>query len=145
MPASTAKRAEVARRRKRAIDLYLSGLTWQQVADALGYSSRQAAHKDVARVLQQMTQEMLTSAAEMRDRDLLALSQMQAAFWPLAMAGDDKAARVVIKIMERKARLNGADAARTIKHVMTTELDERIEGLLERMRQHAAAAAPPGR
>lgn len=143
MPASTAKRAQAAKRRQKAIDLHLSGLTWQQVADALGYSSRQAAHKDVTRALQQMTQEMLTSAAEMRDRDLLALAQLQAAYWPAAMAGDDKAARVILKIMDRKAKYTGADAARTIKHVMTTELDERIEGLLERMRQHATA--PPTR
>ncbi|MBP2703496.1 hypothetical protein JOL79_06750 [Microbispora sp. RL4-1S] len=140
MPASTAQRAKTAARRRRAIELHLAGYTWQDIADMLGYSGRNAAHKDVDRALQQMHAETITTAVEMRDRDLLALAALQAAFWSQAMAGDDKAARVILRVMDRRARLTGADAATTIKHVMTSELDERIEGLLDRMR--AAAAAP---
>ena len=137
MPASTAQRAKTAERRKRAIDMHLAGHTWQTIADKLGYATRGAAQKDVARALQVATQELLASAAELRDRDLLTLAAMQTAFMPLAMDGDDKAARVILRIMERRARYMGLDAAKTIKHVMTSELDERIEDLTNRMREAA--------
>jgi hypothetical protein len=139
MPASKAQRAKTAERRHKAVEMRLSGLDWQTIADKLGYASRGAANKDVARAVDLLTREVVTAAAELRDLELLRLDRLQAAMWSDAMAGDDKAVRAILRIMDRRARLLGLDAAKTIKTVMTTELDERIAALTERMRQQAAA------
>jgi hypothetical protein len=51
MSTPTARRAEVAARRAKAVALRSQGQTWQAIADALGYADRAAAHKDVTRAL----------------------------------------------------------------------------------------------
>lgn len=138
MPASAAQRAKTAERRRKAVEMRLSGLDWQTIADKLKYASRGAANKDVSRAVDLLTREVVTAAAELRDLELLRLDRLQAAMWRDAMNGDDKAVRAILRIMDRRARLLGLDTPKTIKHVMTTELDERIEALTERLRQGAA-------
>jgi hypothetical protein len=70
-----AKRAEVAERRTKAIRLHLAGLTFQQIADQLGYSSRQVAGKDVARALEELKAEQHKAAEEWRAVELARLDQ----------------------------------------------------------------------
>jgi hypothetical protein len=137
MPASKEQQARTKARRMKARISWLSGMTWQQIADAHGYASRGAAQKDLARYLQQEAGDLNATAAELIDRELITLAELQTAFMPAARLGDEKAARVVLRIMDRRARYKGLDAAKTIKHVMTSEIDQRIEDLTNRMRRAA--------
>ncbi|MEU4228278.1 hypothetical protein AB0F17_28625 [Nonomuraea sp. NPDC026600] len=79
-----------------------------------------------------------STATETRELELIRLDRLQAALWPDAMTGDTTAARTILRVMDRRARLLGLDTAKTIKTVLTTELDERIAALTERMRLQAA-------
>lgn len=139
MPASAAQRAKTAERRRKAVEMRLSGLDWQSIADKLKYASRGAAQKDVSRAVELLTKEVVTAAAELRDLELLRLDRLQAAMWQDAMNGDSQAVRAILRIMDRRAKLLGLDTPKTIKHVMRSELDERIEALTERLRQGATA------
>lgn len=61
----TAKQAEIAIRRTEAMRLAVAGLTYQEIADRLGYSSRQVAQKDVKRALDQYRAEQRAMAEHM--------------------------------------------------------------------------------
>ncbi len=76
------------RRKCRAIQLKLQGLTYQQIADELGYTSRGTVHKIIKTA--QATQ--LTGAVEEHlDIEVSRLNALQAAVWPAAMSGDLRA------------------------------------------------------
>lgn len=61
-----------------------------------------------------MLQLLDTYGADSREQDLAMelerLNDIQAAFWPAALAGDEKAATVVMNIMKIRHRITGMDA-----------------------------------
>ena len=78
-------RALSSARKCRAIQLKLQGLTYQQIADELGYTSRGTVYKIIRTA--QATQ--LTGAVEEHlDIEVSRLNALQAAVWPAAMSGD---------------------------------------------------------
>lgn len=82
-----AQRAEVAQRRAAAIQLRISGATWQAIADELGYGSRQEACRDVGRALAEAREESADVAAEYRELELERL---------------DALTRAAMEVLERK-------------------------------------------
>jgi len=77
-------RALASARKCRAIQLKLQGLTYQQIADELGYTSRGTVYKIIKTA--QATQ--LTGAVEEHlDIEVSRLNALQAAVWPAAMSG----------------------------------------------------------
>lgn len=105
-----AKRAAVAERRVKAINLRLAGVDWQTIADKLGYTSRGAACQDVTRAFEQRRKAEGRAAEEMRHVETERLDRLQAAVWGRALKGDLKAVETVLRIMARRALLNGLDA-----------------------------------
>lgn len=73
MATPTAKQAEVAARRAKAVRMRTAGQDWQTIADALGYSSRGAACQDVTRALKAYQDDL---AAAVEDHRLLALARL---------------------------------------------------------------------
>ena len=109
MPASKAQRAQTADRRKKAITLRLAGMDWQSIADQLGYSTRGAACTDVARALEANLAEQTQAADTLREVESLRLDRLQAAAWPAAVKGDLKAIDTVLKVIDRRVKLQGLD------------------------------------
>lgn len=109
MPASKAQRAQTAERRKKAITLRLAGMDWQSIADQLGYSTRGAACTDVARALEVNLAEQTQAADTLREVESLRLDRLQAAAWPAAVKGDLKAIDTVLKVIDRRVKLQGLD------------------------------------
>lgn len=103
MTASQGNQDRVRERRKQATALRLAGVSWQQIADQLGYADRQSACTDVRRARERSQAELDISLTELRDQELDRLDRMQVALWPQAMAGDQRAAETVLKIMRRRA------------------------------------------
>lgn len=109
-----AKRAEVATRRTQAIELALSGRTWDQVAEELGYSSRGAAYTDIKRALAFYVREQHEGLDLLRAQQLAKLDAIEARMWaimtsdhPLVQGGKVVYADVEVEV----------DGVKTIKPV----------------------------
>lgn len=109
MGTTKAEKAKVAERRAQAITLRIAGMDWQSIADRLGYSSRGAACQDVARALEANLAEQSQAADTLREVESLRLDRLQAAAWPSAVKGELKAIDTVLKVIDRRAKLNGLD------------------------------------
>lgn len=98
--------ALAAARRVRAVELKTAGLTYEQVADELGYTSRGTAYNVVAKALREQTTEAVGS---LRDLENARLDALQLALWDAAMTGDVRAALAIVKIVKARVHLNGLE------------------------------------
>lgn len=98
---------EERERQRKALELRLEGKTYDQIAEAVGYSERGAAYRAVEAVLGRAEAE---SAATYREVVGARLEALHAAYWPAAVAGDLKAAEIVGKTSDRLAKLYGMNA-----------------------------------
>jgi methylphosphotriester-DNA--protein-cysteine methyltransferase len=107
---TTAKLA-VRERQKTALELRLSGKTFQAIADELG-CSKHTAHRLVEQALDATIKE---PAERVREMELHRLDGMFAGFWPQAQQGDAVAAAGCLKVMEHRAKLLGLYAAEPVR------------------------------
>jgi len=119
------KRQRVAERRADALTRRRQGQPYAVIATALDYSSPSAASKDVHRALRSAVLEQGHALLDLeRDR----LDALQNILWPLAERGDVRAARELVRLMERRARLLGLDRAATDR--LATEDADSAKGVL---------------
>ncbi len=98
--------AEVARRRAQALELRRAGVTWQEIANRLGYRTASAACQDVRRGMEDIVRVPAQQhIAEEVDR----LDAMLQGLWPSARKGGVQSIDRVLKIMDRRARYLGLD------------------------------------
>lgn len=126
MPLSKAKKAEVATRRAKLIELRLQGVSFedQRILD-LGYSDRGHATKDMIRALEAARDEEAAAVSVYRQQENQRLDALLAAVWKQATTErpvfdkegqligheiDMRAVDTVLKLMDRRAKLNGLDA-----------------------------------
>jgi hypothetical protein len=102
-------RALAAARRVRAVELKTAGLTYEQVAIELGYTSRGTAYNVVAKALRDQTIEAVGS---LRDLENARLDALQLALWDAAMTGDVRAAVAIVQIVKTRVHLNGLEHTR---------------------------------
>lgn len=128
---ATKIRAVAADRQLQACRLRAAGASLDQIAESLGYANRAGAWKAVQRGIE------LTPAAgveELRAVENQRLDELQVRWWQQAMT-DEKAAKVVLKIIEQRVRLNGL-AAPIRADVTVTELggiDHEVRELVSEM------------
>lgn len=128
MGTSKAKKAEVAARRAKLIRLRCACVPFDdpQIL-GLGYKSRQAASKDMIRALEELRDEQAAAASVYRQQENERLDQLLAAIWPHATNPvrtvadrddpeaepeekfDRSAVDVALRLLERRAKLNGLD------------------------------------
>ena len=94
-------------RAAKALELRMEGMKFDDIANELGYNSRQAAFDAVSRELQAITRE---PAEEVLRLDLERLDRMWGIHYLNAQAGDAVALSSCMRIMERRARLLGLDS-----------------------------------
>lgn len=115
------QQVDTAVRRAFVIERRRAGDTYRQIAaaavahfgeDALprGWSER-FAHKDLMRELERMRAEMFEDAQAVRQMEAERLDELLRGLWTKAKRGDPAAVDRVLKIMERRAKLLGLDAA----------------------------------
>ena len=101
------RRLAAQERQLKALELRLAGVTYQQIADELGYAGRQGAFKAVEAALRLTLREPADSlrriSAERLDRATLAI-------WRAVSAGDLQAIDRLLRIEARRAKLLGLDA-----------------------------------
>ena len=94
-------------RAAKALELRMEGMKFDDIANELGYNSKQAAFDAVSRELKAITRE---PAEEVLRIDLERLDRMWGIHYLNAQAGDAIALSACMRIMERRARLLGLDA-----------------------------------
>jgi hypothetical protein len=133
-------RADKARK---AVELRRTGASYDAIAGQLGYANRSGAWKAVQQALKRSVRE---SGDAVRQLENDRLDRLLLSLWKRALEGDLEALDRVLKIMKRRAELNGLDAPKQLALQMSDEeLDRAIEGELERLAkgsQSAAAGAP---
>jgi len=153
MPASRAKRADTAQRRRKAIDMRMAGASYQQIADELGYNSRGAACQDVTRALETAVVEQARSVEAYREEELQRLDVLLAEAWAVLKRQhitvshgrtiyDDRTGEPllddgpvltaidrILKIQERRAKFLGLDAPQRHEVVSVDALDAEIQKL----------------
>lgn len=82
----------------------MSGATLQQVADSLGYNSRQAVFKATTSLLERQESE---ATAEWRAFQLARLERLLLAVWADALEGDNRAGQQALRIVQEIGRLTG--------------------------------------
>ncbi|MBD8869296.1 hypothetical protein [Nocardioides donggukensis] len=98
----------MSERRATALRMRREGKGYPEVTTALGYGSTGSCRKDVSRALRDAVMEQGHALLDLeRER----LDGLQAILWPLAERGDVRAARELVRLMERRARLLGLDRA----------------------------------
>ena len=130
-------RHDTRRREAAVVQLRIAGHTFDQIAQQLGLSSKSTAHRIYRRALDATVAE---PAAELRQLEGARLDALQAQWWPRAVGGNVQAARIMLKIMERRARLFGLDAPQRV-NVNTNELDAQIVDLMDQLTSAAVADA----
>lgn len=115
MPASKAEQAAVAARRAQAIQLRIAKVDYQTIADRLGYSSRSAACQDVTRAFERNRLEEGRSVELLRDQEISALDRAQAAIWTRVTSGELAAVDTLIRLIARRCRILGLDAATEVR------------------------------
>lgn len=96
--------AEVIERRTRAVELARSGMSYDDIAERLGYANRSGAWKAVQAALKE---HQADAVDEYRARQLMALDRLQMSAWGEALAGDTKAVRMVVRVIGPRSRLLG--------------------------------------
>lgn len=96
-------------RRARAVELALSGLCYDDIAAAVGFSNRGSAWRAVTEALRR---EVVEGVDTYRQIELARLDAILAAHWAGATSGTDlKSAGLCVKIIGQKAKLLGIDGA----------------------------------
>ena len=96
----------------KALELRKDGKTFDEIAEAVGYNSRQAAHDAVKRALMAIIRE---PAKELITLDLERLDKMWEIHFLNAQAGDVNALTACLKLMERRAKLLGLDSPEKVE------------------------------
>jgi hypothetical protein len=115
----------------------LAGANYEQIAKACGYRHRQSAMRAVREAIQEWAPIDPADAAALRDRELARLDRLQTAHWTNALRGDIPATDIVLKIMTRRARLLGLDAAVKVEATVSDEMDQQIQNLTQELERRA--------
>ena len=109
------RRIQAHERQLKALELRLAGVTYQQIADELGYSGRQGAFKAVESALKLTLRE---PAEALRKIPAERLDRANLAIWRAVSAGDTHAIDTMLRIEARRARLLGLDAPAKVEQSM---------------------------
>ena len=97
--------AQAQVKRARAVELAAGGMSYDEVARAVGYSHRGSAHRAVFKAL---AEQEVQAVEDPRALELARLEALQAAIWDDAtMGGDTRAARAILRISDQRVRLLG--------------------------------------
>lgn len=98
--------AQQAQKDRQVLDLRAAGATLQEVADRYFSGHKANAHRALTRI---MEAHVADGVDTLRTVENHRLDRLQQAHWVNALRGNQGATKVVLSIMERRARLNGLD------------------------------------
>lgn len=121
------RKAEMAERRRKALELRKAGANYDQIATQLGYGNKGNAWRDVQFAIRDWYRE---PAQDVLAIELQRLDVMLLGLWSKAKAGNVQAVDRVLRIQERRSAYEGLDAPKLLK----IELDRALTDFLERVK-----------
>jgi hypothetical protein len=119
-------------RRAECFKLRMQGHTFPDIAQALGYNSKQSAWADYQAALRDARDDYTDDLEELRAFELARLDAIAARAWAYDDAGEIKALDVLLKVADRRARLLGLD--QPVKHELSMSLLDaeiaRLDGII---------------
>ena len=91
----------------RALELRKAGVSYEMIAQQLGYSNRTSAHRAVSKLLDATEKEVVN---DLREMELRRLDDLFRSMYPTALKGNFQAVDRCLKIMERRSKITGLDA-----------------------------------
>ncbi|MEZ0053247.1 hypothetical protein ABIA30_004274 [Mycobacterium sp. MAA66] len=118
-----------------AIELRKTGATYRAIAAELGYSDESGARKAVERLLSRVEHE---GAAELRAIECERLDALTAAHWSAAIGGNTDASMIVLRVIDRRAKLLGLNAPQRVQvapdELSHVDFAERMAALITELR-----------
>jgi hypothetical protein len=108
---------ELVDREIKVLEARRAGLTWDQIAQRVGYADASGAYLAYKRAIKRTMQQ---PADELRTAELDRIDRLQLAVWSNAMKGDTKSVLTIIRLMERRAKLLGLDMPIKIEQDITS-------------------------
>jgi len=129
----------------RVMTLRLAGMGFEQIATEVGYADQSGAYRAYKRVMDRTIRPI---ADEIRDEEIARLDRLIMSYWPRALGGgghdpNPKAADVVFRAMDRRAKLLGLDAP-VKQEIDITTYDDSDEVRKEVARLAALISENPG-
>ena len=100
------KRVQIELRRHKALELKVKGFSDRAIARELGVGVA-TAHGDVHKILGQLAEKHVDEAANLRALLNLRYETLFHSYFNQAVAGDNEAAKTVMGILDRMAKING--------------------------------------
>lgn len=111
--ANTKSKATRAERENIVFEMRKAGATFEKIGAALGVSA-QRVHQIFERKLREVRTQTSQNAELLRALEMQRLDDLQSFLWDKAKKGNATAIDRILKIMERRARLEGLDAPQRI-------------------------------
>lgn len=126
--------ALAAEREAQAVQLYsLGGMTYDEIAEAVGYETRGGAQKAVTRGLKRRYDESTADRDAAIQRHLEITREVIRHMGPGLRKGNPRSAEVIIQALAREARMLGLDAPVKADVKITDAMMAEIEELAEQM------------
>lgn len=134
---------QVLQREAEVLRLRRQGLTWDMIADKVGYSNASGAHTAYKSALKRI---IYSEVIEIRNVEQDRLDIAQSAIWPDVLQGDLPAINTLIKIMDRRAKLLGLDMPIRVQQEVTVwngdgQLDDEIQRLINQISDTSGGGA----
>jgi hypothetical protein len=126
--------ASAATRRELALEMFLAGKTYQQIADTLDYCDRGSAHRAVQTALEESATRTKELADQARPIVLARLDRLWAPWFKRAVAGDPRAADICLRMLDRYSKIHGLDKVQIAATITSrSEIDAEIEDLVAKL------------
>lgn len=136
---ANAVKAAKAARTATALELRVAGLTIDQIAERLGVSHAQA-HADVSSALAKAAERTKDKAEELRELGVARCEAIVARL--MGHADNPKAAAVILKAEDRRAKLLGLDAPKKLEHSTTVDFGFARDQLSQAIARLTGGAEP---
>lgn len=113
------KKLTARQREKESLDLRMTGMTYQEIGDALGIT-RQGAHAAVVRALEKLESDIGKKAELVRKLELQRLDRLQRASWIEATRGNKDAIANILRIITMRLKLMG------LEHPIQVSIENRM-------------------
>ena len=106
VPQSATQKVATHAKRVRCVELAAQGMSYDEIAEAVGYSNRGGAHKAVSAALRAQQAEPVD---ELRQFECERLDALQRSCWDSAIAGDIPSVDRVLRVIQARVKLLGLD------------------------------------
>jgi hypothetical protein len=136
---ATQHNAELAVKQRKAVELRVTGLTLDEIADRLGYADASGAYRAVKRGLLETQR---PAADELRELLTRRYEALLIAVWPKATSGDLNAIRTAGRLLDSLSRLLVPLRVEQVEG-SASEVDESIAALVAELERRAGAGPGP--